>query len=125
MIYPWSTPRKEVVGAIASPATSSYPLPRYQRYETVPGCADKQDRIGRGKERLRPRSAGNGISIYRGQILAYATMTDRNGRLMKLFEIAANPQVPVSNYSSVINKVKWKAIETGNLDLWVAENLAT
>lgn len=43
---------------------------------------------------------------------------------MKLVEIAANAQVPVSTCSDIINKAKRKALETGNPDLCCAENLA-
>lgn len=58
----------------------------------------------------------------RGQILAYATLA--GSRRMKLVEIAANAQVPVSTCSDIINKARRKALETGNPDLCAAENLA-
>lgn len=58
----------------------------------------------------------------RGQILAYTTLT--GSRRMKLVEIAANAQVPVSTCSDIINKARRKVLETGNSDLCAAENLA-
>lgn len=43
---------------------------------------------------------------------------------MKLAEIAANAQVPISTCSGIINNTKRKALETGNPDLCATENIA-
>lgn len=53
--------------------------------------------------------------------MAYVTL--RGSRHMKLIEIAANPQVPVSTCSNIINKERRKALETGKPDLYAVENL--
>lgn len=58
----------------------------------------------------------------RGHILVYAMLTEP--RQMKLVEIAANAQVPVSTCFNIINKAKRRTLEAANLELCCAENLA-
>lgn len=74
------------------------------------------------QEKIRAPQGKTTSMSKRGQILVYATLT--GPRRMKLAEIAANAQVPISTCSDIINKAKRKSLETGNPDLCTAENVA-